>query len=229
MPKKQILSFIPHPDKVLVKITKESWESLFYKWIVRDDGSKCQLFTQLEESEGYDKRYTQNVSAGVIVAVGENIIDVYPSDIAILDYLATNNIDVLVGYINGDRLISVNMKTTYHEENSRPQIDGRKAYVIGDYDHVSSILGIIRNDKIIAFDPYVFLNHKSNLIVSVLPNGKIRETVEDISEREIISAPEGCGFSDGDTILVKEPDIFGRIIGGKEVSVIMRQDILLKK
>ncbi|SRR6266404_576678 len=229
MPKKEMLSFIPHPDKVLIKITKESWENLFYKWIVRDDGSKCQLFTQLEESEGFDKRFTQNVSAGVIVAVGDNIHDIYPSDIAILDYLATNNIDVLVGYVNGDRLISVIKKTTYHTENSRPQIDGRKAYVIGDYDDVSPILGIIRNEKIIALDPYVFLNHKSNLIVSVLPNGKLRETVEDISEREILSAPEDCGFSDGDTILVKEPDIFSRTIGGKEVSVIMRQDILLKK
>lgn len=224
-----MISFIPHPDKVLIKITKDSWDSLFCKWIVRDDGSKCQLFTQLEEAEGYDKRFTQNVSAGVIVAVGDNIHDVYPSDIAILDYLASNDIDVLAGYVNGDRLISVIKKTTYHTENSRPQIDGRKAYVIGDYDDVSSILGIIRNEKIIALDPYVFLNHKSNLIVAVLPNGRIRETVEDISEREILAAPEGAGFEDGDTILVKEPDIFSRTIGGKEVSVIMRQDILIKK
>lgn len=229
MPKKEMLSFIPHPDKVLIKITKQSWDDLFCKWIVRDDGSKCQLFTQLEESEGFDRRYGQNVSTGVIVAVGENITDVYPSDTAILGYLISNDIDCLVGFVNGDRIVCIDKHTTYHAFDSKPQIDGRKAFVKGDFDIVSNLIGVVRNDKLLAFDPYVFLVHKSNLIISVLGNGRIKETVETISEREILSAPGTSGYSDGDIILVKEEDIFSRNIGGKDISIVMKQDILLKK
>lgn len=227
--KKNNVSFTPHPDRVLVKITKEAWESLFYKEVIRDDGNKVKLFTVLEESEGFDNRYAQNVSCGTVVAVGRNITDMYPSDTVMLDYLASNNVDILVGYVNGDRLISVVAKTTYHTEDAKPYIDGRKAYVKGDYEEVSPLIGVIRHNKLLSFAPYCFLVHKSNKIISVLPNGRLKEDTEKISCREVLSACSTSGFKDGDMILVKETDLFSRVFGEREVSVVFQEDILCKK
>lgn len=229
MAKKTNLEIIPHPDKILVKITKESWDNLFFKWITRDDGSKCQLFTALEESEGFDKRYTQNVSVGVVLAVGDNIKTVFPSDLVILDYLASNNEDVFVGYIGGDKLISIRVITTYHTYDAKPFLDGRRAFVVGDFDEVSAVLGVVRKDKVIAFDPYIFLNHKSNIIIKTLPSGHTLKEEEKIVTREVLSAPEDSGFKDGDQVIVKEPDIFTRTIGMKEISVLFKIDVLVKK
>lgn len=229
MSKKNNLQFVPHPDKILVKITRESWDNLFFKWIVRDDGGKCQLFTAMEESEGFDKRYTQNVSVGVVVAVGENIKTVYPSDLVIIDYLASNDEDVLVGFVGGDRLISIRVITTYHTYDAKPFLDGRRAFVKGDFDEVSAVLGVVRKDKIISFDPYIFLVNQSNIIIKTLPSGHTLEEEEKIVTREILSAPPESGFKDGDQVIVKEPDIFFRTIASKEIAVLFRIDVLVKK
>lgn len=219
----------PHPDRVLIKITKGAWDSLFYKDVVRDDGTKVKLFTAIEESEGYDKRYTQNVSVGYVVAAGANVKKVVSGDIAIIDYLTSNDTDNLVGFVNGDRLMSIVAETTYHDKDSLPGLDGRKAFVKGDYNIISQLLGVVRNNKVIAFSPYVFLNHKSNLILKVLPNGQISKFKEDMSEREVLAAGDKLSFKDGNKILLKEEDMFSRDIGGKEVSVMFERDILCKK
>lgn len=226
---KKTLSFIPHPDRVIIKITKASWDELFYKKIIRNDGKEIQLFTQMEESEGYDKRFTQNVSLGVIVAVGDNVIDVYTTDLAILDYTVSNDNENLIGSVNGDRLVSIVAKTTYHTIDSKPDINMRKAYVKGDYDTVSPLLGIVRKKKIISFSPYIIMEQKSNLIVRVLPNGRLVETVEDISTRSVLAASNNSGYNDGDSVLLKEADMFSRTVNNKEVSLMYENEILCKK
>lgn len=227
--KNKTLVIEPHPDRVLIKITKGAWDSLFYKEVVRNDGSKTKLFTSIEESEGYDKRYTQNVSVGYVIATGKNVKKIIPNDIAIIDYLTSNDNDNLVGFINGDRIMSIVAETTYHVKDAIPDLNGRKAFVKGDYDTISQILGVVRNNKIVAFTPYVFLAHKSNLILKVLANGRIDETKETISERELLSADISIPFKDGNKIILKEEDMFSRDIGGKEVSVMFERDILCKK
>lgn len=222
-------NIIPAPDRVLIKITKQQIENLTSKEIIRDDGTKARLFLEPDYEKGYERRFQQNVSAGTIVAVGDNVKGIYTSDVAILDYLSTNDDDILIGWVGGDQLISFIPKTTYHEKSAPPLQDGRRAWVKGDFDHISQLLGIIRNDKIIAFHPYVFLVAKSNLILTVTSSGIMAETKESISEREILSAPKGSPYKDGDKILIKETDMFSRHIRGKEISVVFMQDILCKK
>jgi hypothetical protein len=229
MNKPQKVSFIPHPDKVLVKITKASYDELFFKRIIRDDGKEVSLFTSIEEKEGMDDRYKQNVSVGVIVAVGKNVDNIFITDLAILDYMVSNDSDNLVGFVNGDRIVSLVAKTTYHNKSAKPDINFRKAYVKGDYDEVSKILGVVRKKQVIAFDPYIFLNSKSNKILSVLPNGQLTETIEYISKRDVLSADAKSNLKFGDEILLKEEDMFGRVIENKEISVIFKNYVLCKK
>lgn len=226
---KRKLNFEPHPLRVLIKCTKQSFEEIFYKWITRDDGTKVQLFSSVESQEGFDNRFTQNVSAGMIVAVGMAVENIFNSDIAILDYLVYNDNDALIGFVNGDRMVSLPAKTTYHDTDAPPSINMRKAYIKGDYDEVSKILGVIRNDKLLSFSPYVFLEHKENKIMKVNAFGLINEEVEYIAIREVLSAPESSGYKDGDKIFLKEEDLFFRNISGKMISVCFEKDILGKK
>lgn len=228
MKTKQI-NITPAPDRILVKISKRQAEDLTSKWIVRDDGTKVKLFLEPEYEKGYDRRWQQNVSVGTILAVGENVENIYPSDIAILDYTSQNDDDILVGFFKGDQIISIVARTTYEQKDAIPDSNGLKAWKKGDFLIMSQVLGVIRNDKVIAFSPYVFLESKSNLIVVVMANGKILETKEDISQRKILSISEETFYSAGDEILIKEEDIFFREIDGNQMSVVFDRDIIGKK
>lgn|GEM_PF-2182446 len=225
----ETLSFIPNPNNVLVKCSKKSFEELFYKWIKRDDGSKVQLFTSIEQQEGYDQRFTQNLSTGIVIAVGENIKDIYPSDLIILDYLVYNSLDERIGFVNGDLIVSLPAITTYHTEDAPPSINLRRAYVVGDIDELSKILGIIRNDKLIARTPYTFLEHKVNRILKVHGLGIIQEEKEVIAVREILSASPQSGYKDGDKIFLMEENLWFRQTGDKVISVCFERDIMGKK
>lgn len=221
--------FIPHPTKVLIKITRKQFSDLFSKWITREDGSKCQLFMEMEESDGYDRKFTQNVSVGTVVAVGEKVEGILPGDMAIIDYLVSVGSDALIGFVNNDMLVSVNAKTTYHTSDALPNVDGRKAFVKGDYDDLSPLMGVVRDGKAVAFSPYMMLVHKTNKIMIALPNGRLVEKQETISEREILSASTQSGYKDGDTIVLKELDLFERTIDNKTISICFEGDILCKK
>jgi hypothetical protein len=232
MPKsisKKKIEFLPHPEKVLIKITRKQFSDLFSKWITRDDGSKCQLFIDIEESDGYDRKFTQNVSVGIVVAVGEKVEGIYPGDIAIIDYLVSTGSDALIGFVNNDMLVAVNAKTKYHTFDALPNIDGRKAFVTGDYDDLSPILGVIRGGKAVAFSPYIFLVHKTNKLIKILPNGQMVEIPEEIATREVVSASNESGYRDGDSVVLKELDLFSRIIDNKELSICYEAEILCKK
>lgn len=227
--KKERLSIIPAPDRVLIQISREQIEALTSKEITREDGTKARLFLEPEFDQGFDRKFQQNVSCAVAVAVGEEISSIYPSDLLILDYLVTAGTDELIGFVNGNQMVSIKVTTTYHDTDAPPMNDGRRGWVKGDYDFLSQVLGVIRNDKIICFPPYIFLVNKTNRILKVLPNGKIVEDIEKISEREVLAAPKGSPYRDGDKILIKETEMFSRHLNGKEVSVCFQADILCKK
>jgi hypothetical protein len=168
----------PHPEKVLIKTSMQDYEALFYKWITRDDGSKVKLFTQIEAAEGFESRFQQNLSTGTIVAIGSNVKGIQLGDLAILDYLVSSDSESYVGTVNGDRMVSLQAKTTYHETSALPSINMRRAFVKGDYDVLSKILGVIRDEKLISFTPYIFLTKEDSKIVKVNAAGMMYEVVE---------------------------------------------------
>lgn len=223
------IQIIPHPSKVLVRISKAAWEQLFFKKIIRDDGEEVHLFTRLEEKDGYEQKWAQNVSVGQVMAVGSMVNNVHKDDLAILDYKVTNDPDCLVGMFNGDRMVCIPAITTYHEKNAKRGRNMRRAYRRGDMNVVSPLLGVVRKKELIAFDPYVFLEHKSNVIMLVNAAGLVVEQTEDIVTRKILAAPEDSGYVSGETVMVKEMDLFTRQINDKEISTTEWKDILCKK
>jgi hypothetical protein len=216
-----------HPERVLIKITQEEWESLFTVWIMRNDGSKVKLFTDMEESEGYEKRFRQNLSVGNITAIGENVKFALKGDIAIIDYLVTSQDDCIVGYHKGSKLIAIRAKTTYHTSDATPYIDGRKTYVKGDYDNLSPLLGLVRSKKLIALRPYIFLKWQNPVKMNVGEGGTFYETADTgVCVREVIAAHPDSGYKDGDKVLLNEADLFSRTIDNKQISVVFERDIL---
>src|ERR1700761_9646483 len=162
--KHEKLSIIPAPNRVLIRITKKQIQDLISKEITLEDGTKKRLFFEpILFDEGYERRFQQNVSVGEIIGVGNEVEGIQIGDMAILDYLVSNLIDDTVGFVSGDQLISIIAYTTYHKTSS-PMIRGRQAWIKGDYDHISRILGLVREDELIPFDPYVFMEYKPDYL-----------------------------------------------------------------
>lgn len=222
------LSIIPAPNRVLIKITRKQIEDLISKTITRDDGTTAKLFfEQIHFSEGYDRRFQQNVSVGEIIGVGDNVLDLKVGDVAILDYLASNLSDDCIGHFNGDQIISIIAHTTYHETGS-VLINGRQAWAKGDYDHISRILGVVREDKLIPFDPYVFIEYVSDYLKVLNARGEATRSSQVVIDRTVISAPGGCDYKCGDRIKTKKDDWFDREVGGRKIAIVFKQDILCK-
>lgn len=227
--KNEKLHIIPAPNRLLIRITKQQIEDLISKVIKRDDGSETKLFFEpIHYGEGYDRRYQQNVSVGEVIAVGTNVRGVSIGDSVVLDYLVSNLTDDLIGFFNKDQLISIVAHTTYHQ-NSSVLINGRRAWAKGDYDHISRILGVVRNDKLIPFDPYVFVEYESDLLNILNDMGERVRSPNVVIDRIVISAPEDCIYKCGDKIKLKKDDWFDREVGGRKIAIVFKQDILCKK
>jgi hypothetical protein len=215
----------PYPTKVLIEITLGQLESLTSRWIIRDDGKRVKLFTEPQFDQGYDRKFMQNVSVGKVIGVGEWVTNICVGDIAIVDYLVTNDTGVLIGYFKNNQVVCVEAASTYHTEDSLPSQTRRMAWVKGDHDIVSPILGVIRENEAIAFDPHVFLENRVAKLVMVMFNGELREAKEAVTSRIVISAPENSNVRQGDEVTIKEEDIFTREIHGKEMSIVFIEDI----
>lgn len=220
-------TILVHPKRVLIKVTVSEWNELFSIWVTRHDGSRIQLFTDVEEEHGYERRFRQNVSVGTIVAIGDSVNGILKGDIAIIDYVVTGGDDAFVGIHNGSRMVAIRANSTYHEKNSSPMLDGRLAWKKGDFDFLGTLLGVVRMGKVKAIRPYVFLKYENPKRLEVSEAG-IREVSDEIVEREVISAHPDSGFVDGDKVLVKEADLVSRWIDKKEISVVFENDILVR-
>lgn len=222
------LFITPAPNRLLIRITKQQIEDLISKVITRDDGTKAKLFFEpMRFDEGFERRFQQNVSVGEVIGVGADVMGIQVGDTAILDYLVSNITEDTIGYLNGDQLISIIAATTYHE-NDAIVVNGRRAWVKGDFDYISRIYGIVREDKLIPFDPYIFLEYKSDVMKILNPRGEsVRENTQ-VIHRNVIAVPEGCGYDCGDRVFMKKDDWFDREIGGHAIAICFRQDILCK-
>lgn len=223
------LSILPAPDRILIKITRKQMDDLISKEIILDDGTKKRLFFEpILHDPGYDRRYRQNVSVGEIIGVGDNVGGVKVGDVIILDYLVSaDETDDLVGFFNKDRVISILAETTYHKD-SAPIIHGHAGWIEGDFDNISRILGVVRGDNLIPFDPYVFLEYKSDLLKIVSIHGENIRSKESVYERTVLSVPEGCSYKSGDVIRIKNEDLFEREVNGHTISIAFKNDILCK-
>lgn len=220
-------------DKVFIRITKDQKDSIFSKEIVRDDGIKVKLWTNVEAGDNDDRRATLFVQTGIVEAVAPNMAEIKVGDTAILDYRLCNMDDHIV-YKDGEDIVYwLEARTTYHEDtliahasqkNPRDQI----AYTKGDYENLSMLLGVFRGDKIYAREPFVFLEHESNNVSKVSPSGILYSETKNTYQRKVIaSSPESqknYGIHPGSAILVHDFDVFGVSFGGRQFDCICDGD-----
>lgn len=222
-------------DKVFIRITKDSRDSIFSKEITRNDGSKVRLWTNVEAMDNDDRRFTLSVQTGIVEAVAENITDVKVGDAAIVDYKLCNMDDRIVYKDGGDVVYWLEAKTVYHDEDliayaNRKSPKDQIAYLKGDYDEVSMLLGLVRDDKVYAREPYVFLEHLSNTVSKVSSTGILYSQTERNYLRKVLSSSEeskkNYNIFPGNIIQVCDVDVFTVMIGGRSFDCVCDADSL---
>lgn len=242
-----------HPDNLIIKISRESRDAVFTRKIKRDDGSVADLFmynpTGGKDSENHDKHF---VASGIVVGVGSNISYVMVNDVAILDYKLDNDDDIIVGYDGYDKLIVASSVTKYSENeewvyaNRRTEDDRkRKAFgqllcphdiqvgKPGDYENMAQVMGVVRGEQLISFDPYVFLQHEETVIQKVSAAGILYSEDEKILKRKVLFASmasqEKYHIRPGADVVVDDFDIFDIYFEGKRISAVNDVDIIMVK
>lgn len=248
-------SFLVNPDYVLVKITLEARLELFNKKIRRDDGTEVLLFIGGDKGKDDADANSIFVGSGEVVAVGANIKNVEQGDLGLISYLCDNDDSIIVGYYGQDKIIAVKAITTRHKEklmsyaSRRPVRDnkGKEVVVEGklqtyskdrivydkdDYDELSSLYGVVRDNKLIPVEPYCFLEHEETKVMKVGSGGIIFEEDEKIITRKLLAVSEESkdrvGVEAGMTIVGDDYDFFVIEFEGRKISAINDVDILYR-
>lgn len=226
-------------DKIIVKFSNESIESIYQgKEIIRTDGSKVRLFIARPAREEEDRKSALTVHTAIVTHVSDGIKDVLVGDIAVVNYDLFNEKNNIVEDKVGDGIsFWLNATTTYHDsthiayankKSKRDQI----VFERGDIDCMSFLLGVIRNDKLIARSPIVFIDHTSNEIQKVTTAGIMYVEKLKVFSRRILSVSQETSgkkkIQEGDKILVADLDIFEVKMFEKSVDAIYESDILAK-
>lgn len=239
-------------NRVFVRITKENRENIFSKEITRNDGSKVKLFLTVDAKEDEDRKSALFVQTGIIEGVGDgayndedgsfiDVGDIRIGDTAILDYQVCNLDRQLVSSDDNGDVYWISATTTYHTYDNivyanrrNPKMPQRDqiAFKKGDYNELSMLLGIVRNDKLIARSPYVFLEHQTNIIGITTKQGIYYEEKHRVLNRRILAVSNEStskfGMKEGETVLIDDADIFTVKFGNRTVDCIHDNDVLAK-
>lgn len=227
--------YVVNDNYVLVKITKQSRDSVFEKKIRKEDGTLVDLCITVPPDKDMDRYAQFFVSTGEVMAVGAAVKNVLAGDLAIIDYLVDNDESIIVGYEGEDKLVAVQAVTIRHEEDNvayanRNSPKDQIVWCKGDYDLTTKVIGVLRGEELISLDPFVFLTHESNIYARKTHSGIQYEETTRTLEREILAVSqrtfETFGMIKGHVILCHEYDVFNVMIGGKTICVINDADIL---
>lgn len=229
------------PENILVKIRQRDRDALFSKFIKREDGTEVQLFVDLPPAPDEHRASALFVSSGLIVAKGDNVHQFQVGDEAILDYTVDNEDTLVVGYDGGDKIVSLKANTTFvnedkvmyanRKENKGKRVSQRDQILQkkGDYDEMSVVLGVVRNDKLIANEPYVFLEYEEPKIKIVTKSGIEYTEDRKMLTKKVLAVSENTrqkyGIEPGKTYIVDDFDVFDVKLNNGKVSCINDLDI----
>lgn len=222
-------------DKILVRFTQESIENMYLgKEIVRKDGSKVRLFLSVPYSDDEDRKAAQTVQTAIVEAVGPEVNTVMVGDTAIVNYDLINSPANIFHKDDNGILAWLNPHTTYTKE-TKIAYANRKSHrdqiveQANDIDECSLLLGIIRDDKLLPNNPYVFFEHTDPDVYRETPSGIVFKDQRKYFERRILAASgktlENYGLKEGDKVLTYETDIFEVRLFDKSVDCCFDQDI----
>jgi len=208
----------PMPDRAILRITAKEREGIFSKQYRRPDGSSYSLIVTVDEQAGFDRKATLFCKTAEVVSVGRQVKNLQAGDIAILDYKVDNDESVVIGWENGDKYVCVRAVSTYHEGDTwayaNRQTKGSKDIRVarkGQLKSVSDILGCIRGDKLIASDPYVFIEHRTQGKKKTASGIEYKDN-STVAETKVLAVSLDSSrkfhIEEGRTVFVKFDDIF---------------------
>lgn len=243
----------PVSNNVIIKILHADRDGLFEKTITRDDGKTIKLLVKtdlrvLKDDDGAefirslgeadDGRNSYFVSTGIVINTGDNVKNIKPGDIAVLDYNIDNRDDLIIGKDREGKFVSICGVTTFYQEDvienaqrNSPRPRDQVVAFKGEITRLTDIIGVIRDEKIYAINPYVILSNAPTQYQSKI-KGIIRTVSETIIRRKVIAIPdelqEELDVRAGDEIFIKDEYCFDIVLETGVMTGCYAEDIMAK-
>lgn len=240
----------PLTNNVIIKILNADRDGVFEKTITRDDGSTVKLITStdlrlLKDDDGFEfmrpledqdnDKSAYFVRTGIVISVGERVGCMQPGDIAILDYNVDNRDDIVIGKDREGKYVSVCGVTSFYQEDviANAQRNSPRDQVVaykGEITRITDIVGVIREDKIYAINPYVIISNAATKYESKTKSGIIHTVSEKVIKRKVIAIPDELkdDLEVGEEILVKDEYCFDIILDTGIMTGCYAEDIMAK-
>lgn len=240
----------PVSNNVIIKILNADRDGIFEKSVVRDDGSIVKLITStdlrlLKDDDGFefmrsleesdDERSAYFVRTGMVISVGERVNTMQPGDIAILDYNVDNRDDIVIGKDREGKYVSVCGVTSFYQEDviEYAQRNSKRDQVVafkGEITRLTDIVGVIREEKILAINPYIILSNAPTKYESKTKSGIIHIVNDKIIRRKVIAIPDELksDLEVGQEILVKDEYCFDIVLDSGIMTGCYAEDIMAK-
>lgn len=227
--------------RLLIKITKEDRAALSEKTIVTNEGIETKLYlntpwekpkNQQGENEATDNNKL-SVRYGTVIGLSAGICGYKKGDIAILDYTVDIDDDTyLVTKEGDDKIVSVPCKTTFCDSEliatSYDQNFIERNVIVqkpGEVDQLSLVFGVVRKEKFIPNDHYVFCepHYPQPQSLILFTNAKPEPTHV---QRTIVFASKSSGLQPGQEIIAILDSNMSLTIAGRPFEIIPVTDIL---
>lgn len=226
------------PHKVLLRFRNDEYEdALVVSKVKTNDGKIIKIY---QNDWRKDKDYRSSVfrKKAEVLQVGRGVNGIQEGDIAIVDYKLDNDESAEIGYDNIGKLVICNATTTFVEEDVwvEPNMLNQKKRLLakaGDLQNITMVLGVIRNGKILAKEPYVFLEKKPNKEIKKTFYGIIYEEKYEKQEYKVISTSvetqNKFNIYPDNIVTVYEKDLFEVIVNDTTYLVCNDIDVKIEK
>lgn len=222
------------PTHAIVEILQTDHDKNFYKEIPGPKGEKIRLTLTLPKSREKDEHFSQGVHLAKAIAVGDEVTNVKPGDILLVDYTVDTATANILFDDGKKKLVNVIAKNIYHDEDflipaSNTQPQDMYVWKKGDLDEITVLFGIVKDDgEVIPLDPFVILEYvvidgqfeqnENGILVPIYEN--------DVVMRRCLFAHPNSRIKQGDLVLVPFDALYEREIYDKVISVCVDKDIL---
>lgn len=213
--------------RLLVSLLKEDKLALTEKKIVTNTGEVVNFC--LKALNDYDvDRWELSLKVGKVIGLSAGCNGYRVGDMVLLDYVVDADEKYFVSEDEAEKIVSVPCHTTFHEtalwahSYGRMEYDQQTKKVVGyrphgerntlvadegDVDELSLVLGVIRGDKLLPNDYYVFCEHEPQTGTELveLADGIIgyKLNYDTVIKRKVLFAAKGSPVVPGDTIMAK--------------------------
>jgi co-chaperonin GroES (HSP10) len=220
---------------VFIRISEAERDNLFSKSITRTDGTVVKLFTGIQAAKGSEESYSQSVTLGEVVAVGDRVAGIRTGDTVILDYVVDLSPENEVETSPEGKTVCIRAVTTYKGYDNVVDANRRTPHPTvvhrtGEIDEFSMVIAAVRDGEVLPVKPYLFCAYVPQQSDWEARDGGSILTVDalgddNVSERRVLYAYEGAEFGVGDIVLANNDGVFDRTLRGQRFDIIPEHEI----